>query len=384
MAVAENPTPPLYARDDAAAKPNSNLSLVLSGPQQLSFEPRPYPQISDPRDVLVKVVSTGICGSDLHYYRHGRVGNFVVTSPMVLGHESAGVVQQVGSAVTSLKVGDRVALEPGVPCRYCSYCRQGRYNLCRSMRFAATPPIDGTLTEVYRLPEDYCHQLPTSVSLEEGALLEPVSVAVHIMVKQAAVTLGSSVVVFGAGPIGLLCCAVARAYGARKVVAIDINKSRLEFAKGYAATDVFDVNLHSESSAEETAQHLLEQTEIDPIGVDIAVDASGVQSSIRTGIHALRPGGTFVQGGMSKDDIHFPISALCSKEINMKGSFRYGPGDYDTAIQLLKTKRVVVTPLITKRVPFRGASEAFAEMASGRGIKTLISGPSVVAGPIGY
>jgi D-xylulose reductase len=196
------------------------------------------------------------------------------------------------------------------------------------------------------------------------------------MAKQVAVTPGGCVVVFGAGPIGLLCCAVARAYGARKIVAVDIDKSRLEFAKGYAVTDVFDANLHSESSAEGTARHLLEQSEIDPIGVDIAVDASGVQSSIRPEIRALPPDGAFVQGGMGKDDIHFPISALCSKEINVKVSFRYGLGDYDIAIQLLETKRVKAASLVTKRVPFRNAGEAFAEIAS----KTLISSPSVSSG----
>jgi D-xylulose reductase len=149
---------------------------------------------------------------------------------MVLGHESAGIVHTVGSAVTGLKVGDRVAMEPGVPCRRCVRCKDGKYNLCPDMKFAATPPYDGTLARYYVLPEDYCFKLPENVSMEEGALIEPTAVAVHIT-RQAAIKQGDSVVVFGAGPVGLLCCAVAKAYGAQKIVTVDINERRGECAE---------------------------------------------------------------------------------------------------------------------------------------------------------
>lgn len=294
---------------------------------------------------------------------------------MTLGHESAGIVMATGAEVTTVKEGDRVALEPGIPCRYCEYCRKGVYNLCRRMRFAATPPYDGTLCDIYRLPEDFCHLLPETLTLEEGAMAEPLSVAVHVMIRQAAVEFGTHVVVFGAGPIGLLCCAVARAFGAEKVVVVDINESRLQFAKNYAATNTFDAKTVSGVSVEEGARRLLEQTGIRVGGADIVVDASGAESSIRLGIHVSRPGGTFVQAGMGRDEVNFPIAAMCSKELKVHGSFRYGPGDYETAIKLMASKKVNVADLITDRFSFDKVAEAFS-CVRGEGIKSIIAGPS--------
>jgi len=354
----------------------NNLSFILHSPQKVSIESRPSPCIIDAHDVLVKVASTGICGSDLHYYKHGRISIYEVKSPMTLGHESAGIVTEIGPTVTMVQLGDQVAMEPGVPCRYCDYCRSGRYNLCRKMQFAATPPYDGTLCDVYRLPEDFCHKIPASVSLEEGALAEPLSVAVHVTLKQAKVQLGDQVVVFGAGPIGLLRCAVARSYGAEKVIAVDINKSRLDFAKAYAATDVCDAKTLSEGTVEEAAKTLAKQTNLREGVADIIVEASGVESSIRLGIHLAKPDGTFVQAGMGRDDVNFPIGAICGKELDVKGSFRYGPGDYETAIKLITTGRVDVARLITKVVPFGLAEQAFSGAGDPQGIKTIIHGPS--------
>jgi D-xylulose reductase len=299
----------------------SNISFVLSAPNKVSFEPRPYPQISDPHDVLIQVQSTGICGSDLHCYRHGRVGAIVLTSPMVLGRESAGTVQAVGSAVTTLQAGDLVALEPGVLCRYCRHCRCGSYNLCSKMRFASTPPYDGTLTDVYRLPEDRCHKIPDVVSLEEGALIEPLSAAVHIIVRQGSIQLGNSVIVFGAGPIGLLCCAVAKACGAASIVAIDINASRLAFAATYAASSTFNSSEHNGLNAAEIAQKLLLESYLPASGADLVVEASGAQASIKTGIHASRPGGTFVKGGMGNDDIVSPLRPCVLKSSMLRAVF---------------------------------------------------------------
>ena len=209
---------------------------------------------------------------------------------MVLGHESAGTVAAIGSSVKTLKVGDRVAMEPGVPCRRCARCKEGTYNLCADMAFAATPPYDGTLARYYALPEDYCYILPAHMSLEEGALIEPTAVAVHIC-KQGAVGPGDSVVVFGAGPVGLLCCAVARAFGATKVVSIDINEERLQFALKYAATAAFRSR---KESPEESARRMVVECELGP-GADVIIDATGAEVCIQTAIHALRMGGTFVQ-----------------------------------------------------------------------------------------
>ncbi|KXS93318.1 hypothetical protein AC579_7162, partial [Pseudocercospora musae] len=155
-----------------------NLSFVLDKAGSVRYEDRPVPKLKSSYDVIVNVKYTGICGSDVHYWVHGEIGHFVVKSPMVLGHESSGIVSEVGDGVTTVKKGDRVAMEPGIPCRRCVNCKSGKYNLCPEMAFAATPPFDGTLAKYYCLPEDFCYKLPQHISLEEGALLEPLSVGV--------------------------------------------------------------------------------------------------------------------------------------------------------------------------------------------------------------
>lgn len=338
--------------------------------KNVTFEDRPVPSLRDPYDVLLQVEFTGICGSDVHYWQNGRIGSFVVKQPMVLGHESAGIVVEVGSNVKSLTKGDRVAMEPGIPCRRCVRCKEGKYNLCDEMAFAATPPYDGTLAKYYILPEDFCYKLPENMSLEEGALMEPLSVAVHIT-KQSGLKQGDTVVIFGAGPVGLLCCAVAKAFGASKVVAVDINKERLEFAKTYAATSTFEP---AKVSSQENAARLKEENGL-PYGADVAIDASGAEASVQTAIHVLRVGGSYVQGGMGRDEITFPIMAACSKELTVKGSFRYGSGDYLTAVGLVGSGKINVKKLISRKVKFEDAEKAFEDIKSGRGIKVLIGGP---------
>lgn len=301
----------------------------MEKPNSVKFEDRPIPKLQSPYDVLVNVKYTGICGSDVHYWVHGAIGHFIVKDPMVLGHESSGVVSKVGDGVKSLKVGDRVCMEPGVPCRRCIRCKEGKYNLCPDMAFAATPPIDGTLAKYYTLPEDLCYKLSDSMSLEEGALMEPLGVGVHL-VRQAAVKPGETVVIFGAGPVGLLCGAVSRAYGAVKVVMVDMNEERLNFAKKYAATHTV---VAQKEGAQEAAARITEAADLG-LGADAIIDATGAEPCIQTAIHAVRAGGTYVQGGMGKSDINFPIMAMCTKELNVKGSFRYGPGDYATAVKV--------------------------------------------------
>ncbi|AEO53083.1 hypothetical protein MYCTH_2293953 [Thermothelomyces thermophilus ATCC 42464] len=350
---------------------SSNLSFVLNKPNDVSFEERPVPKLQNPHDVLVAVNYTGICGSDVHYWQHGAIGHFVVKDPMVLGHESAGTVVEVGSAVKTLKKGDRIALEPGYPCRRCPACLSGHYNLCPDMVFAATPPYDGTLTGFWVAPVDFCYKLPDNVSTQEGALIEPLAVAVHI-VKQARVQPGQSVVVMGAGPVGLLCAAVARSFGATKVVSVDIVQSKLDFARSYAATHTY---ASQRVSPEENARKLLAVADL-PDGADAVIDASGAEPSIQTSLHVVRMGGTYVQGGMGKSDITFPIMALCLKEVTARGSFRYGSGDYKLAIDLVASGKVDVKALINGVVPFRDAEQAFKKVKEGQVIKILIAGPN--------
>lgn len=322
-----------------------------------------------PHDVLVHINFTGICGSDVHYWKHGCIGQYVVQEPMVLGHESSGVVAAVGDEVRSVAFGDRVALEPGRPCRQCVRCREGRYNLCFGMKFAATPPVNGTLTKYYALPEDFCYKLPDHISLEAGALVEPLGVSVHI-VRQAEIKPSSNVVVFGAGAIGLLCCAVARAFGAEKIICIDLNPDRLTFAQSYAATHVA---LSRHEPPEDMAARLIEDCQLGP-GADCVIDATGAEPCVQTAIHVLRAGGIYVQAGMGRPKITFPIGVLCSKELVAKGSFRYGPGDYQLAINLLANRRISVDQLITGKVKFEESERAFEEVSAAQGIKTLIEG----------
>ncbi|KAF2168686.1 hypothetical protein M409DRAFT_65551 [Zasmidium cellare ATCC 36951] len=353
-----------------------NLSFVLNKPGDVTYEHRTIPQLG-PYDALVHVHYTGICGSDVHYWKHGRIGNYVVNDPMVLGHESSGIVVSVGSNVTSLAIGDRVAMEPGIPCRRCTRCRGGKYNLCPHVKFAATPPVDGTLTKSYALPEDFCHRLADHISLQEGALVEPLSVAIHI-VRQAKIKPGQSIVIFGAGPIGLLCCAVAKVFGAVDIVCADLSESRLNFAKSYAATQTY---LTRQQTAEAAAADILRTCGLSEDGVDVAIDATGAEPCIQTSVHLLRTGGTYVQAGMGKSEVVFPIGALCGKEITVKGSFRYQEGDYGLAVEMLAKSRLSVKELVTNVVGFDEAETAFWNVSTGKGIKTLIKGVDVVDGP---
>jgi len=209
-------------------------AAVLHGIRDLRVESIAVPD-PGPLEVQLAMRSVGICGSDVHYWTHGEIGDFKLTTPMVLGHEASGVVVAVGSSVTHLVVGDRVAVEPGLPCMSCEFCRGGRYNLCVDMKFCATPPIHGSLAHRYNHRASFCYKLPENVSFDEAALLEPLSVAVHAC-RRGGVGLGSSVLICGAGPVGLLNMLVAKACGAAQVAISDISSSRLQKAKALGAS----------------------------------------------------------------------------------------------------------------------------------------------------
>ncbi|XP_026678337.1 sorbitol dehydrogenase-like isoform X2 [Diaphorina citri] len=261
-----------------AKKKLDNLSAVLYGINDLRMEQKP---IEDPDDheVLLEMHCVGICGSDVHYLTHGQIGDFRLSDPMIVGHEASGIVSKVGAKVKHLKVGDRVAIEPGVPCRTCTYCKEGRYNLCRQIFFCATPPDHGNLSRYYRHAADFCHKLPDHVSLEEGALLEPLSVGVHAC-RRAGVTLGSKVLITGAGPIGLVTLLTARALGASRVVITDILEHKLKTAKemGADATVLIDRN----HSLEEISTHIIELLQGEQ--PDKTIDCSGIESTIKLGM----------------------------------------------------------------------------------------------------
>lgn len=288
-----------------------------------------------------------------------------------MGHEASGVVHEVGTSVTSLQVGDRVSIEPGYPCRRCKICKAGRYNFCSRMKFAASPPDShGALSKFFRMPEDFCYKLPDFIGLDEGVLAEPLAVAVHVC-RLADVKLGQSVVIFGAGTIGLLCAAVSKSMGASKIVSVDMNESRLDFARKFAAAGTF--RPETGNSAEENSQKLKDIYSLEG-GADTVIEATGAAPCIETGIQVLRSGGRFVQAGLGQPKVMFPIVALSEKEVHMVGSFRYGPGDFDLAMHLLESKQVLAKELITAIEPFERAAHAWERTKKGDGIKTLIRG----------
>jgi len=369
---------------------SDNPSFVLQAQDKVSFEQRPIPSFGD-EDVLVQVKKTGICGSDIHYLTHGRIGDFIVENPMVLGHESAGVIYKVGKNVKHVKAGDRVAIEPGRSCRTCDVCKSGRYHLCADMKFAATPPVDGTLARYYTVPGDLTYPLPDDMSLEDGALMEPTAVAVHALKYLAKIQPNESVAIWGCGPVGLLCMAVAKALGARRIIAVDIVPSRLQFAASYAATDTFKPPVPESGESKiaysaRSAEAMKKELGIDARGInaiDVVIDASGAEVSIQTGMYVAKIGGTFIQVGMGQPEIIIPMGTLLSKEITLRTSFRYGPGDYSLAIALAASGKIDVRPLVTHRFRFEDSIQAFKATKNGKTddgkglIKAIISGPDV-------
>ncbi|KAL3482892.1 chaperonin 10-like protein [Aspergillus germanicus] len=357
----------------------TNPSFVLRAIKDVAFEDRALTPLKDPYDVRIQIAQTGICGSDVHYWQRGRIGDFILQSPIVLGHESAGVVTEVGSAVTNLRVGQKVAVEPGVPCRRCDYCRSGSYNLCPDTVFAATPPHDGTLSKYYTTQADYCYPLPYTMSLEDGAMVEPVAVAVQIT-KVGKVRANQTIVVFGCGPIGLLCQAVSKAYAAKKVIGIDISRARLDFARSFGADGVFAPPARPEGVEEvewsEKVAGMIKETFGLGEGADVVIEATGAQSCIQAGIHVAKKGGMYVQAGMGKENVVFPITTACIRDLTIRGSIRYTTGCYPVAVDLVASGKIDVKRLITNRYTFEEAEEAFELVRQGKEsvIKVVIQG----------
>ncbi|CAG7696146.1 unnamed protein product [Allacma fusca] len=254
-----------------------NLSAVLHKKGDLRLENRPVPEPGDD-EVLIRMAVVGICGTDVSFWTKGKVGDFVVKEPMVLGHESSGTVIKVGQKVKHLQPGDRVAIEPGGQCLYCEHCKSGRYNLCRKMEFCTTTPSHGNLCRYYTHAADFCFKLPDHVSLEEGALCEPLSIGLQAC-RRAQVSLGHTVLVCGAGAMGIVNLIVARAMGASKILMTDISASRLEAAKELGADQVLLVEAGVEMS-----QYATEVATLLGGAPDISIECSGAESSIKLAI----------------------------------------------------------------------------------------------------
>jgi len=340
-------------------------AVVLHKIGDLRLEEVPAPGAPGPDEVKVRVKNVGVCGSDVHYYKRGRIGDFVVEKPMILGHETGGEVVEVGSAVKRLKVGDKVAMEPGIPCRKCEFCKTGKYNLCQTIFFWATPPDHGSLAEYVIHPADFCFKLPEGVSTAEGSMIEPLAVGVHAC-NLARVKGGSSAAVLGAGPIGLLAMQVALAYGAATAIATDVSPSRLALAQSLGAA------LTINPAKEDVVKRVMEAT--DGKGVDLVLECSGAAQAITQAVDLVKPGGTIVWVGMTHPpEVPLNQVKLIVKEIRTQGVFRYANA-YPTAVNLVAAGRIRLAPLITARFPFARAIEAIELCATGAAeqIKVMI------------
>ncbi|OZD38985.1 NAD(P)-dependent alcohol dehydrogenase [Rhodococcus sp. 06-1477-1B] len=314
-------------------------AAVLTAPHSIELLRISLPEL-EPDQVLVRVAAVGICGSDVHYYEHGRIGPYVVDKPLVLGHELSGRIERVGSAVDPSRVGSRVAVEPQRACRVCEQCKAGRYNLCPEMEFFATPPIDGAFSTFVAIQSDFAHDVPDSVSDEAAALLEPLSVGIWAC-RRAEVGPGSRVLVTGAGPIGVIVAQTARAFGASEVIVTDIDPGRREFALAHGATRVLDPAVDR----------------VEDLEVDAFIDATGVASAVRSGILAVRAAGRVVLVGLGNDDVLLPVSYLQNKEIWLSGVFRYA-NTWPLAIDLVGSGRVDLDTLVTARFGLADAEKA--------------------------
>ena len=334
---------------------------VLTEPGEFAIEEREEPT-ADADEVLIEMREIGICGSDVHYYQHGRIGDNVVEDPLVLGHESAGEVVAAGDDVEDLKPGDRVAIEPGVPCRRCDHCKRGDYHLCPDVTFMGTPPIDGAFAEYVAWPADFAYELPENVSLREGALCEPLSVGVHAC-RRGDVGAGDTVCVTGAGPIGLVMLEVARAVGASDVVVADPVEAKRDLAIERGADLAVDPTETDLAAA--VREHSGD-------GADVVIEASGAEPAIASTVDVARRGGTVVFVGMAADaEVPLDVLDVINEELDVHGSYRYA-NTYDAAIDMLADGDVDVEGFVDFESGIDDVRDAFERASDPETVKGMI------------
>jgi len=327
-----------------------NTAAVLTQLNTIEMQPVPMPTLK-PGDVMIKLAVVGICGSDIHYYTHGRIGDFVVEFPFILGHEASGTVVEVAPDVTDLKVSDRVCIEPGVPCGKCSFCLMGHYNLCPDVEFLATPPYDGCLMNYIAYPARWTYRLPDNMSLDEGALVEPLAIGINAA-KTGKVGLGNTVLVYGAGCIGLVSAMAAKAFGATKVIVVDLIEKRLEVARKYGA-----ITLNSEKEDVQKEISILTEGR----GVDVVLDCVGLSQTIRGSVMNARSGGRIVIVGMAAEEINgVPLGPISTKELALTSIFRYA-NLFPATIEAIAGGAIDVKGIVTNRYPFTETARAYKE-----------------------
>ncbi|MGM8205764.1 NAD(P)-dependent alcohol dehydrogenase (plasmid) [Clostridium perfringens] len=310
---------------------------VMNGIGKMDLIERDIPIVKE-NEVLVKLDYVGICGSDLHYYENGHIGDYIVEPPFVLGHEPGGVVVEVGNKVKHLNIGDRVALEPGKTCGHCEFCKTGRYNLCPDVIFFATPPVDGVFQEYVAHEADLCFKLPENVSTLEGALIEPLAVGFHAAIQGGA-RIGQTAVVMGAGCIGLVSMMALKAMGVSNVYVVDIMEKRLEKALELGATDIINAK---EKNAIEEVMKITNNN-----GCDLVIETAGTEITTVQAIHMAKKGSNIVLVGYSKSgEMTLPMSLVLDKELTFKTVFRYRH-IYNMAIEAVASGKVNLKGIIT-------------------------------------
>lgn len=323
-------------------------AAVMNTPGEIEIKELPVPEIG-PDEVLIKIMAVGVCGSDVHYYEHGRIGRYVVEKPIILGHECAGIVAKAGANVSRVQPGDRVAVEPGVTCGRCRYCKEGRYNLCPDVQFLATPPVDGAFVQYLAIREDFVFKIPDELTFEEAALVEPFSVGIHAAYR-CKLSPGSTVAIMGMGPVGLMAVAAAKSFGATRIIVTDLEEIRLDAALRLGATVAIN------AGKEDAAATIRELT--DGIGVDAAWETAGSPRALQSALGSLRRGGKLVIVGLpAQDEIPLNVPFIADNEIDVYGVFRYA-NTYPDGIRFLAKGDIPVDTLITDRYPLEETQEA--------------------------
>lgn len=331
-------------------------SLVLERKGELSLRDMPIEreEVLGPRDLRIRLHTVGICGSDVHYYTHGKIGPFVVNAPMILGHEASGTVVEVGAEVRGFAVGDRVCMEPGIPDPHSRASRLGMYNVDPAVRFWATPPVHGILRPTCVHPADFTFKLPDNVSFAEGAMVEPLAVGVHAATK-ARIRPGDVGLILGAGPIGLVTALAALAAGCARVYVTDIDDAKLEIAASLGP--ITPIN----AAAGSPAQRILKET--DGWGVDVVFEATGSPRAAATVFEALCPGGCVVMIGGQSEPVAYDAGAAMVREARVENIFRYAHV-FPRCVAMLASGAIDVKPLITRTFGFGESVRAFEVAAS--------------------
>lgn len=319
-----------------------NRAAVLTSREEIVVMDWPMPECG-PDEVIIEVAACGVCGSDMHFFHHGRIGSLVVTAPLVLGHEASGTIIDVGEGVDRSRIGQRVAIEPQVTCGTCAYCLSGRQNLCPEVQYYSAFPVHGAFQRYVSIRSVLAHALPETVTFEAGGLMEPVSVVLWAA-ERARIMAGDRVLVTGAGPIGNLAVQIARLNGAVEVIAVDIVQSRLDFALSVGATAVCD-----------NTNYGLAELERD---FDVLIECTGHPATVSEALMHVRPAGRAVLVGMAPGETQeLPVSAMQAREIEVSGTFRFA-NCYPRAIRIAASGRLMLDETVNARFTLNETSAA--------------------------